>query len=153
MCENLDNNFMSIAINQAKIAFDENEIPVGAVITLGDKIVGMGYNRREGGKSALLHAELIAIDEACRTLGGWRLWQCTIYVTLEPCPMCAGAIINSRIPRLVFGAYDKKSGACGSVINLFTSPFNHKPQVTGGYMEDECISILKKFFIKLRKTK
>ena len=104
----------------------------------------------ETGKSALAHAELEAIAEACRTLGGWRLWRCTLYVTLEPCPMCAGAIINARIPRVVFGAPDPKAGSCGSVTDLFALPYNHRPACEGGVLEEECAQLLRDFFRALR---
>ncbi|MGN1101915.1 MAG: nucleoside deaminase, partial [Huintestinicola sp.] len=123
----MDNEyFMEQAIALAKEAAQEGEVPVGAVVVLGDRIVGTGRNRREKSKNALAHAEIEAINEACRTLGGWRLWQCDMYVTLEPCPMCTGAIINSRIKRLVYGASDNKAGSCGSIVNLFELPYNHK---------------------------
>ena len=124
----MDNEyFMDQAIALAKEAAQEGEVPVGAVVVLGDKIVGTGRNRREKNKNALADAEIEAIYEACLTLGGWRLWQCDMYVTLEPCPMCTGAIINSRIKRLIYGASDCKAGSCGSVVNLFELPYNHKP--------------------------
>lgn len=149
----MDEFFMKEALALAKEAADEGEVPVGAVVVLGEEIVGRGRNRRETGKNALAHAELEAIDEACRTLGGWRLWQCDIYVTLEPCPMCTGAIINSRIKKLVYGASDYKAGSCSSVINLFELPYNHKPEVVSGFMQDECAEILSDFFKELRKKK
>lgn len=142
--------FMRQAIALAREAAAEGEVPVGCVITLGDRVVGTGRNRRETGKNALYHAELEAIDRACKTLGGWRLWECTLYVTLEPCPMCAGAIVNARIPRVVFGAPDPKNGCCGSVINLFALPLNHRPQLTGGLLEAECNQLLTDFFRELR---
>lgn len=142
--------FMQEALRLAALSAEEGEVPVGAVVTLGEEIVGRGRNRRESGKNALAHAEIEAIDEACRTLGGWRLWQCEMYVTLEPCPMCTGAIINSRIRRVVFGAYDCKAGSCGSVVNLFSLPYNHKPELAGGFMQEECSAILTDFFKKLR---
>ena len=145
-----DLEFMAEALTLAKEAADEGEVPVGCVITLGDRIVGRGRNRREKGKSALAHAEIEAIDQACKTLGGWRLWECTLYVTLEPCPMCAGAIINARIPRVVYGASDAKCGATGSVCNLFSMEFNHHPQVEMGLMEDACSALLTEFFQNLR---
>ena len=145
-----DLQFMDEALALAREAAAEGEVPVGCVITLGDRIVGRGRNRRETGKSALAHAEIEAIDEACRTLGGWRLWECTLYVTLEPCPMCAGAIVNARIPRVVFGASDAKCGACGSVCNLFSMAFNHHPQVESGIREAECAALLTEFFQNLR---
>jgi tRNA(Arg) A34 adenosine deaminase TadA/S-ribosylhomocysteine lyase LuxS involved in autoinducer biosynthesis len=143
--------FMNEALRLAKEAAEEGEVPVGAVITIGDKIIGRGRNRRESDKNALCHAEIEAINEACKRLGGWRLWECELYVTLEPCPMCAGAIINSRIKKVVFGAHDKKNGACGSVVNLFTADFSFKPQYIGGFMEKECSGILTDFFKTLRK--
>ena len=144
---------MREALLLAREAAADGEVPVGCVITLEDRIVGRGRNRREKGKTALAHAELEAIGEACRTLGGWRLWQCELFVTLEPCPMCAGAIINSRIKRVVFGAYDPKAGSCGSINNLFDFPYNHSPKIEGGFMQDECALLLKWFFSDLRKTK
>ncbi len=145
-----DETFMAMALELAKEAAAEGEVPVGCVITLGDRVVGRGRNRRENRRNALCHAELEAIHEACNTLGGWRLWQCTLYVTLEPCPMCAGAIINARIPRVVYGAMDKKAGACGSVCNLFTAGFNHHPQAQSGVLEEQCAGILQEFFRDLR---
>lgn len=148
-----ETDFMKEALRLADEAALKGEVPVGAVVVLGDRIVGRGRNRREKDKNALAHAELEAIDEACRTLGGWRLWQCDMYVTLEPCPMCTGAIINSRIKRLVYGASDYKAGSCGSVVNLFDLPYNHKPEVTAGFMQEECSAKLTEFFRKLRKEK
>ena len=148
-----DLDFMNEALALAKEAADEGEVPVGAVVTLGDELVGRGRNRREKGKNALAHAELEAIDEACKKLGGWRLWQCDMYVTLEPCPMCTGAIINSRIKKLVYGASDFKAGSCASVVNLFELPYNHKPEVVSGFMQEECSEILTKFFKDLRSKK
>ena len=146
----MDERFMEEALALAREAFADGEVPVGCVITKGDQIVGRGRNRREKGKSALAHAELEAIDEACRTLGGWRLWECTLYVTLEPCPMCAGAIINARIPRVVYGARDAKCGAVRSVCSLFSMAFNHHPQVEQGILEQRCAALLTEFFQKLR---
>lgn len=148
-----DKIFMEEALRLAKQAADEGEVPVGAVVVLGDEIVGRGRNRREKDKNALAHAELEAINEACRRLGGWRLWQCDMYVTLEPCPMCTGAIINSRIKRLVYGASDYKAGSCGSVVNLFDLPYNHKPEMVSGFMQEECSQILTEFFKNLRSGK
>ncbi|MBQ5592137.1 MAG: tRNA adenosine(34) deaminase TadA [Clostridia bacterium] len=148
-----DTDFMKEALRLADEAALEGEVPVGAVITIDGRIVGRGRNRREKDKNALAHAELEAINEACRTLGGWRLWQCDMYVTLEPCPMCTGAIINSRIKRLVYGASDYKAGSCGSVVNLFDLPYNHKPEVTAGFMQEECAQKLTDFFKNLRKSK
>lgn len=147
----IDEKFMREAILLAKEAADDDEAPIGAVIVRDGEIVGRGRNRREKDKNALGHAEIDAINDACKTLGGWRLIGCTMYVTLEPCPMCTGAIINSRIERVVFGAYDKKAGSCGSLINLFDLPYNHKPILSGGFMEEECGSLLSEFFKKLRK--
>ena len=146
-----DTEMMRLALELARKSAAEDEVPVGCVVTLGDRVVGRGRNRRERGKNALLHAELEAIDEACRTLGGWRLWQCTLCVTLEPCPMCAGAIINARIPRVIYGTKDTKNGCGGSVINLFELPFNHRPEVEGGVLETECARLLTEFFAALRK--
>ena len=149
----MDEEMMRQALTLASEAAAEGEVPVGCVVTLGDRIVGRGRNRRETSKSALAHAELEAIAEANRTLGGWRLWQCTLYVTLEPCPMCAGAIINARIPRVVYGARDPKAGSCSSVIDLFSLPYNHKPQVEQGLLEDECSAVLSQFFKDLRERR
>ena len=142
--------YMDAALELAKEAAAEGEVPVGCVIVCDGKIVGRGRNRRETHKTALGHAEIEAIAQACETLGGWRLWQCTLYVTLEPCPMCAGAIVNARIPRVVYGASDAKCGACGSVCDLFSMDFNHHPQVEKGIREDECSALLKQFFQNLR---
>ena len=147
--------YMQRALELARLAFDEGEVPVGAVVVKKStgEIVGEGRNMRETAKNALAHAELIAIDEACRTLGGWRLPQCAIYVTLEPCPMCCGAIINSRIDDVIFGAYDAKSGSAVSVQKMFELPYNYRPEVTGGVMEKECAEILSEFFRQLRQKK
>jgi len=143
-------DFMKEALALAAEAAAEGEVPVGCVIVRGDEIVGRGRNRREKGKNALAHGEIEAINDACTRLGGWRLWECTLYVTLEPCPMCAGAIVNARIPRVVFGASDKKCGACGSVCDIFSMDFNHHPQVEKGVMEEECAALLTNFFKNLR---
>ena len=142
--------YMDEALKLAKEAAEAGEVPVGCVITLGDKIVGRGRNRREEEKNALCHAEIEAINDACRTLGGWRLWQCTLYVTLEPCPMCAGAIVNARIPRVVYGASDQKFGACRSVCSLFDMQFNHHPKVECGIREAEATALMQEFFQNLR---
>ena len=149
----MDEEIMRQALVLAQEAADEGEVPVGCVITLGDRVVGRGRNRREVSKNALAHAELEAINDACKTLGGWRLWQCTLYVTLEPCPMCAGAIINARIPRVVYGAKDQKAGSCNSIIDLFSLPYNHKPVVEQGLLEEECSAILSRFFQDLRQRR
>ena len=145
-----DEEIMRLALEQAKLAGDDLEVPVGAVIVRNGEVVSTGRNRRESGKNALAHAEIEAIDSACKKLGGWRLWNCEIYVTLEPCPMCAGAILNAHIPQVYFGAYDFKNGACGTITNLFEMPFNFKPAYTGGIMEQECAGLLKSFFKRLR---
>ena len=146
-------DFMRLALGQARLSFDEGEVPVGAVVTRNGEVVSVGRNRREYGKNALYHAEIEAIDEACKKLGGWRLWECEMYVTLEPCPMCAGAIVNSRIRKVYFGARDDKNGAVVSVMQMFDYPFTHKPEFEGGVMENECAAILSEFFKKLRDNK
>ena len=143
---------MDEALVLAAEAAAEGEVPVGCVIVRNGQVVGRGRNRRETDKSALAHAEIEAVREACAKLGGWRLWECTLYVTLEPCPMCAGAIINARIPRVVYGADDAKNGACGSVCNLFSMEFNHHPQVEKGLREEQCAALLTEFFKQLRVT-
>ena len=145
-----DQHFMEKALALAREAAAEGEVPVGCVIVRKGEIVGKGRNRREKDKSALAHAEIEAIREACENLGGWRLWECTLYVTLEPCPMCAGAIINARIPRVVYGASDKKFGACGSVCSLFSMAFNHHPTVEAGILEEEAAALMTEFFQNLR---
>ena len=143
--------YMQRALALAREAAADGEVPVGCVITLGERIVGEGRNRRERQKNALCHAELEAIDQACRTLGGWRLWQCTLYVTLEPCPMCAGAIVNAHIPRVVCGARDPKNGACGSVVNLLRLPDNFRPEFQDGLLAEECAGEIRSFFARLRR--
>ena len=147
-----DEVFMEAALALAREAFAEGEVPVGCVIVRNGAIVGRGRNRRETEKTALGHGEIEAIADACRNLGGWRLWDCTLYVTLEPCPMCAGAIVNARIPLVVFGASDDKCGACGSVCDLFSMDFNHHPQVIRGLRETESAQLLTQFFADLRVT-
>ena len=142
----MEERYMERALALAKEAFDDGEVPVGAVVVCKGMIVGEGRNRREKGKNALYHAELEAINNACKTLGGWRLWECELYVTLEPCPMCAGAIINARIPTLVFGAREALSGSCGSVIDLFFERYGHRPAVYSGVLEGECAGLLQAFF-------
>ena len=144
--------YMDRALTLAKEAALDGEVPVGCVIVRDGVIVGEGRNRRETGRTALGHAEIEAIRQACENLGGWRLWDCTLYVTLEPCPMCAGAIINARIPTVVFGASDAKCGACGSVCDLFSMDFNHHPQVIKGVREAEASALLTEFFQQLRLT-
>ena len=147
----MNKEFMFEAIKEAKIAAANHEVPVGAVIVKDGKIIAKGRNMREEKQNALSHAEIEAINNACKTLNSWRLDDCEMYVTLEPCPMCTGAIINSRIKTLIFGAYDSKSGSVDSVINLCDYPYNHKVEVYGGICEDECLKVLKDFFENLRK--
>ena len=147
-----DRDYMRQALALARQAAEEGEVPVGCVVVRDGQIVGRGRNRREKARNALCHAELEAINEACSNLGGWRLWECTLYVTLEPCPMCAGAIINARIPRVVFGAKDTKAGSCGSVCDMFSMAYNHHPAVETGVLEEECAQILSEFFRQLRLT-
>ncbi len=143
---------MREAIKQAKKAAKIGEAPIGAVIVRNGEVIARGYNKRETKKNALLHAEIIAIDRACKKLGGWRLPGCEMYVTLEPCPMCSGAIINSRIEKVYFGAYDKKAGCCGSAADLFAEGmFNHRPEIVGGVMREECAELLTGFFRSLRE--
>lgn len=144
--------YMIEALKLAEEAYKVGEVPVGCVVVCGNKIIGRGKNRRENKKNALLHAEIEAIGEACEKMGNWRLFDCILYVTLEPCPMCAGAIINARIPKLFFGARDKEMGACGGVINLFEENFHHKPAIVGGILEAECTRLLKNFFLQIRKN-
>ena len=149
-----DKDFMLSAISQASLAASEGEVPVGAVIVRNGEIIATGRNRREYGKNALYHAEIEAIDNACKTLGGWRLPGCTLYVTMEPCAMCAGAIINSRIKKIYIGTMDEKTGAVGSVFNLFEDyTFNHKVETETEILKEECEGILKRFFKELRKIK
>ena len=137
---------------EAVRAMEDGEVPVGCVIAdANGKIIGRGHNRREREKNALAHAELEAIGEACAALEDWRLGGCSLYVTLEPCPMCAGAIINARIPRLYYGAKEEQSGSCGSVVNLFMERYGHSPQVVGGILEEECRALMSEFFKKLRE--
>ena len=145
--------YMKAALRLAQKAAAEGEVPVGAVVVCDGKIVGRGRNRRETKKNALCHAEIEAIHKACKKLGGWRLHRCDLYVTLEPCPMCTGAIINSRIKTLYYGAPDPKAGSCGTMVNFFYFPYNHKPEMVAGLMEKECIEILQQFFRNLRARK
>lgn len=146
-----DEQLMRIALDEAKLAARLGEVPVGAVVAKDGEVVATGHNLRESDKNATAHAELLAIDRACKALGGWRLWQCELFVTLEPCPMCAGAIINSRIKRVVWGAADPKAGCCGSVVDLFLLPFNHRPKMESGLMAEESSAILGDFFVALRE--
>lgn len=145
--------FMRAALKEAQKAAEKGETPVGAVIVRDGKIIARAHNLRESKKNCLCHAEIMAINKASKKLGGWRLIGCELYVTLEPCPMCAGAIINSRIEKVCFGAYDKKAGSTSSVVDLFALPYNHKPETEGGIMEKECGEILTEFFKDLREKK
>lgn len=142
--------FMESAIEEAKCAYEYDDVPIGCVITKDGEIIARGFNKREADGDATAHAEMVAIREACRKLGGWHLDKCEIYVTLEPCPMCMGAIVNSRIKRVVYGAKDAKAGACDSVFSFNSYPLNHKPQVNGGIMEYECRELLSQFFREKR---
>ncbi len=148
-----DEELMRFALAEAERAFALGEVPVGAVVAKNGEVVAAAHNTRETEKNATHHAELLAIDRACRALGGWRLWQCDLFVTLEPCPMCAGAIVNSRIRRVVYGAKDEKAGCCGSVTDLFALPFNHRPVVESGLLEEESRALLQKFFERLRQQR
>lgn len=146
----MDKKFMFLALREAKKAANENEVPVGAVIVKDGVVIATGRNMREQKQNALSHAEIEAINSACKNLGTWRLDGCEMYVTLEPCPMCTGAIINSRIKTVVFGAFDKNAGCMDSVINLCDYPLGHKVEVYAGICEDECQQVLQDFFKKLR---
>ena len=145
-----DEEFMRLAIEQARLAAQLGEIPVGAVVVKDDQVIGRGYNRREIDSSATAHAEVLAIEDACKHLGTWRLTDCELYVTLEPCPMCAGAINNARIRRDIYGAKDKRAGCCGSGADFFVMPFNHNPLSRSGILADECKTLLLDFFSALR---
>ena len=149
----MDEKYMDLALTLAKEAAAEGEVPVGAVIVKDDRVIGTGRNRREISKNALAHAEIEAINNACKTLGGWRLHGCDLYVTLEPCPMCTGAIINARLDRVIFGAFDEKAGSCGSVIDLTELPYNVKPEIISGVKKEECARELSSFFKTLRTQK
>ena len=144
------NEYMQEALKEAELAASEGEIPVGAVIVKDGEIIASARNNREQTGDATGHAELLAIREACRALGGWHLEKCTLYVTLEPCPMCMGAIINARVGEVYFGAKDVKAGACGSVLNMCSYPLNHKPEIKGGFMKEECAAVLTSFFSNKR---
>lgn len=143
--------YMRRALELAAQAAEQGDVPVGCVIVRDGEIVGEGRNRREENGDATAHAELEAIRDACRRLGSWRLHRCTMYVTLEPCPMCAGAILNARVSRVYFGARDREMGACGGVMNLFMEDFPHPPALVGGVLEAECARVLSDFFRSVRK--
>ena len=142
--------FMREALSEARLAMHDGEVPIGAVVVRDGEVVGRGHNRRETGKNALYHAEVLAIDDACKTLGGWRLHKATLYVTVEPCVMCAGAIVNARIETVYYGAYDKKAGAFGTLFDMNTFGLNHKPEIYGGVLHEECSGLLSSFFAELR---
>lgn len=148
-----DERYMRAAITQAKKAWKIGEVPIGCVIVHDDKIIARGYNRRTADKNTLAHAEISAIRKACKKIGDWRLEGCTIYVTLEPCQMCAGALMQSRIDRCVIGCMNPKAGCAGSVINILEMDgFNHKVEVSRGVLEGECSSMMKNFFRELREN-
>ena len=149
-----DEKYMKAAITQAKRAYSREETPIGCVIVFEDKIIARGYNKRNWKKNTLAHAEIIAINKASKVLGDWRLEGCTMYVTLEPCPMCAGAIVQARIPRVVVGSMNPKAGCAGSVMNILqTSGFNHQVELDTGVLEEECSQLMTSFFRELRERK
>ncbi|MBQ9124094.1 MAG: tRNA adenosine(34) deaminase TadA [Acholeplasmatales bacterium] len=145
--------YMKEALKEAKKSLLTGDVPVGCVIVYDDKIIARGHNKREDKQQSLAHAEIVAINKACKKLGSWRLEDCTMYITLEPCVMCSGAIIQSRIPRVIYGAYDYRFGAHKSLINLFDVKFNHNVEISGGVLENECSIIIKDFFKELREKK
>ena len=151
--DRMDEKWMRIAMQEAALAADAGEVPIGAVIVQGETLIAQAHNRCERDGDATAHAECLAISEACRTLGRWRLSDCTLYVTLEPCPMCAGAAVNARIPRVVFAAKDPRMGACGSVLNLSSYPLEITPLYQAGVMAEESLALLRQFFEALRKKK
>ena len=148
-----DQELMGLALQEAEKAAALGEVPVGAVVAKDGQPVALAHNLRESGKNATYHAELLAIQQACQVLGGWRLWQCELFVTLEPCPMCSGAIINSRLRRVVYGAADPKAGCCGSLTDLFALPFNHHPVIESGLRAEEASALLQEFFARLRQKR
>ena len=149
---NIDEKFMKEAIRQAKKAAAVGDVPIGCVIVKDDKIIARGYNKRNAKKTTLAHAELLAIEKASKKLGDWRLEDCTMYITLEPCQMCAGAIVQARIPKVIVGAMNQKAGCAGSVLNMFQVPaFNHQVEFENGVLEEECSEMLSNFFRELRK--
>ena len=152
--QSIDEKYMKEAVRQARKAYGIGEVPIGCVIVFEDKIIGSGYNRRTVDKNTLAHAELIAIRKACKKIGDWRLEGCTMYVTLEPCQMCSGAIVQSRIPRVVIGCMNPKAGCAGSILNLLqVEEFNHQTELTKGVLEEECSRMMKEFFRELRESK
>lgn len=154
MEQDKDIKFMREAIKQAKKAYAIEEVPIGCVIVHEDTIIARGYNKRNTKKNTLAHAEMIAIEKACKKLGDWRVEDCTMYITLEPCPMCAGAIVQARIPRVVIGTRNKKAGCAGSVLNLLqVQEFNHQVDLTEGVLQEECSQMMKNFFREMRKKK
>ena len=145
------NFFMELAYKQAVLALLDDEVPIGCVIVKDGQIIGSGYNRRNRNKNALAHAEIIAINQACKTIGDWRLEDCTLFVTIEPCPMCAGAIVQARVSNVVFGARNKKAGCAGSIVNLLDHPgFNHTVNIVEGVLENKCASLMQTYFKTLR---
>jgi len=147
-----DELFMAEALIEARRAYDMGEVPIGCVITQNGKIIARAANERATRANALSHAEILAIDDACKTVGDWRLENCRLYVTIEPCPMCAGAIIQARIPTVVYGAKNPKAGCAGSILNILEEPrFNHQAQVISGAREEECAGLMKEFFTRFRK--
>lgn len=154
MEQDKDKKFMKEAIKQAKKAYAIEEVPIGCVIVKDEKVIARGYNKRNTKKNTLAHAEMIAIEKACKKLGDWRLEECTMYITLEPCPMCAGAIVQARIPKVVIGTRNKKAGCAGSVLNLLQVPdFNHQVELTEGICQEECSRMMKEFFREMREKK
>ena len=152
--QSIDEKYMKEAIRQARKAYAIGEVPIGCVIVYKDKIIGRGYNRRMADKNTLSHAELIAIRKASRKMDDWRLEECTMYVTLEPCQMCSGAIVQSRIPRVVIGCMNPKAGCAGSILNLLQmKEFNHQAELTTGVLEEECSQMMKDFFKELRSRR
>ncbi|MBQ7318873.1 MAG: tRNA adenosine(34) deaminase TadA [Clostridia bacterium] len=151
--QHTDEYWMSLALREAEQAMERDEVPVGAVLVRDGVLIAACGNRRETDRVATAHAELLAVEQACRALSRWRLSDCTLYVTLEPCPMCAGALINARIGRVVYGAKDAKAGACGSLLNVDAYPLNHRLQAEGGVLERECAAILSAFFEKKRRDR
>ena len=149
-----DETYMMLALEEAEKAYSLGEVPIGAVIVRRGEVIARAHNLRETQRKSTAHAELLAIESACEAAGGWRLTESTLYVTIEPCPMCAGAILQSRIDRVVFGAFDSKAGACGSLLNFLQDQrFNHQSSITSGVMEKECSAVMKRFFADLRNRK